>query len=44
MATAERQILVVNAGGGSLHLSLYDWQGEQEQAAEYVDWTREDGE
>ncbi|HWE62455.1 MAG TPA: acetate kinase, partial [Chloroflexota bacterium] len=37
-----RQIMVVNAGGGSLHLSLYDWQAQQEVAAEYIDWTRQD--
>ena len=40
MGTTDRQIMVVNAGGGSLHLSLYDWQAAQEEAAEYVDWTR----
>lgn len=42
MTTTAGQIMVVNAGGGSLHVNLYNWEGTREEAAEYIDWTRKD--
>lgn len=40
MARVERQILALNAGSGSLRVSLFDWTTEQQLADEYLDWTQ----
>lgn len=38
MSDDERQILVVNAGSGSLHIDLFAWQGDEPLAQHDVDW------
>jgi acetate kinase len=39
-----RRILVINAGGGSLRVSLFDWEAQEESATHYADWTQEGAE
>lgn len=38
MSDDARQILVVNAGSGSLHIDLFPWQGDAPLAQHDVDW------